>query len=118
MIEEAETPEEVIEDAEPPTSPDDPAPADGDLFDGDPPVYVLGGPSAISNDIEAALTADGDVATRLAGPSRVETAVAVAEEVSLLYGNGGGVLLARAYGTGAYDTSGWADAISGGIAAR
>jgi len=69
-------------------------------------IYLLGGPKAVSPRVEAELAGDGYDVRRLAGFSRVETSVRVAEEVLARRGVTGEVLLARA------DT--WADAISGG----
>lgn len=45
------------------------------------PVTILGGPNAISSGIESGLRADGFAVTRLSGPTRYETAEAVAREV-------------------------------------
>lgn len=76
-------------------------------------VYLLGGTSAISAEIEADLTQRFDV-VRLAGPSRVETSVAVAKEV-LALGNGVvTVAVARASGPADNPTAGWADSVSVG----
>ncbi|HWB71051.1 MAG TPA: cell wall-binding repeat-containing protein [Egibacteraceae bacterium] len=69
-------------------------------------VYVLGGSVAVSEDVVRELAADGYRVRRLAGPSRVETSVAVAREVLALRGRSGEVLIARA--------SDWADAVTGG----
>lgn len=69
-------------------------------------VYVLGGEDAVSAASERELVAAGYEVRRLAGPSRIETSVRVAEEVLLRRGATGEVLLARA------DV--WADAVSGG----
>lgn len=70
------------------------------------PVYVLGGENAVSDASERELAAAGYDVRRLAGPSRIETSVRVAEEVLVRRGGTGEVLLARA------DI--WADAVSGG----
>jgi len=69
-------------------------------------VYLLGGPKAVSPRVEGELLGDGYDVRRLAGPSRVETSVRVAEEVLARRGVTGEVLLARA--------DNWADAVSGG----
>ena len=59
-------------------------------------VYLAGGTAALSIDIERSLADDGYRVVRLAGPSRVETAVRIAEEVVALGGGVQQVLLARA----------------------
>lgn len=69
-------------------------------------VYLLGGASALSGAVERELAGAGYRVRRLAGASRVETAVAVAEEVLARHGPSDEVLLARA--------DDWADAVSGG----
>lgn len=74
-------------------------------------VYVLGGERAISSAVVATLQADGFTVRRLAGASRVETAIAVADEVRAQFPNYGRVLLARADGPG---TAAWADSVTGG----
>lgn len=71
-------------------------------------VYLLGGSAAISEAVAGTLRQRGYAVTRLAGVSRVETAVAVADEVRRLH-PGDDVLLARA--------SGWADSVAGGALA-
>jgi len=65
-------------------------------------VVVLGGERAVSVTVEDELLAAGYGTQRLAGESRFQTAVAVAEAV----GGGGQVLLATGYD--------WADAVTGG----
>jgi len=72
-------------------------------------VYVLGGSGAVSPDIEASLRRSWPDTRRLAGPSRIETAVEVAREVVRRRGPTGTVLLARADDP--------ADAVTGGAAA-
>ncbi len=74
-------------------------------------VYVLGGDRAVSPAVVATLQADGYTVRRLAGPSRVETAIAVADEVRTQLPNYRRVLLARADGPG---TAAWADSVTGG----
>ncbi|HUH07804.1 MAG TPA: cell wall-binding repeat-containing protein [Egibacteraceae bacterium] len=69
-------------------------------------VYLLGGPTAVSSRIEADLNASGYATKRLAGASRVETSVRVAEEVIARRGATGEVLLSR--------SDEWADAVTGG----
>jgi len=75
-------------------------------------IYVLGGRNAVADEL---IPAGYDV-VRLAGPSRVETAIEVAKHVRALYGPGDGtVLLARAYGQG---SAAFADSLTvGGYAA-
>lgn len=77
-------------------------------------VFLLGGVAAIGQSVEDQLRSDGYDVVRLAGPSRIETAVRVADEVRALYGNTGQAALARAYGTPDDSTAGWADAVTGG----
>lgn len=76
-------------------------------------IYLLGGPGAISAAIEQELRGAGYNVKRLSGASRVETALAVADEVKSLY-ESTQVLIARAYGAPGNETSGWADSVSGG----
>lgn len=78
-------------------------------------VYVLGGASAVSDDVVAQWAARGHRVRRLAGASRVETALAIATEVRELHPGGDTVALARAGAPGGpSDTAAWADAVSGG----
>lgn len=79
-------------------------------------VYLLGGTGAIGEAVEAELAADGYSTVRLAGASRVETALAVADEVVAQFGVSR-VLLARASGAPGNETSGWADSVTGGALA-
>lgn len=75
---------------------------------GEPRVLVVGGEHAVSAQAYAELEALGHCTARLAGPSRVETALAVADAVP---GASSTVLVARA--------DDWADAATGGaFAAR
>ncbi|HUG83365.1 MAG TPA: beta-propeller domain-containing protein [Euzebya sp.] len=76
-------------------------------------VYVLGGEAAIAPAVVEALEGQGWDTTRLAGQSRVETALAVADEV-LRRDPGDTVLLARADGAAGNPTSAWADSMTGG----
>jgi len=66
-------------------------------------LYILGGTNAVSATAEADARALGYEVRRLAGPSRIETALAIAAEVDPSPSR---VLLARA--------DGWADAVTGG----
>jgi len=77
-------------------------------------VYLLGGPAAIAQPVEDSLQAAGYRAIRLAGPSRVETALQVADEVRARFPDVRDVAVARAYGASGDDTSGWADSVTGG----
>ena len=76
-------------------------------------VLMLGGPAAISDDVERAIQERGFTTERRAGATRVETAVAVAEAVRARH-PGDNVLLARAWGPSGNDTAAWADSIAGG----
>lgn len=69
-------------------------------------VYLLGGTGAISERVERELRAAGYTPRRLAGPSRVETSVRVAEEVVRVHGAPERILVARA--------DEWPDAVTGG----
>lgn len=69
-------------------------------------VYLLGGTSAVSQATERELARAGYNVTRLAGPTRVETAVEVAEEMVRRNGAPDEVLIAR--------SDAWPDAVSGG----
>jgi subtilisin-like proprotein convertase family protein len=78
-------------------------------------VYLLGGEAALSGAVEQAVADAGWTPVRLAGASRVETAIAVADAV--LAGGGGAtghVLVARAHGPAGDPTAAWADAVTGG----
>ncbi|HUG83058.1 MAG TPA: cell wall-binding repeat-containing protein, partial [Euzebya sp.] len=77
-------------------------------------VYVLGGDQAVGPAVAAELADAGYDVVRLAGPSRVETAIAVADEIRTLYQARGTVALARAFGTPDNPTAGWADSVTGG----
>lgn len=76
-------------------------------------VYLLGGEAALSGAVEAAVQAFGYTPVRLAGPSRIETALAVADEARTLFG-GTDVGIARAFGTEGNETAAWADSVTGG----
>ena len=80
-------------------------------------VFLLGGTGAISAAIESQLRTEGYDVQRLAGPSRVETALAVATEVRARFADNGTVLIARASGPADNPTAGWADSVSGGAIA-
>ena len=100
------------------TSPDALAPATLDellrvLPDGGT-LYALGGPVAISEVVVGQLTAAGLRVTRLAGTSRVETAVRVAEQVRQFNPDSSWVALARSEGPADNPSAGWADSVTGG----
>ncbi len=76
-------------------------------------VYVLGGEAALSPAVADGITALGLVVVRLAGTTRVETALAVADEVRRLTPSSV-VLLARSEGAEGNPTSAWADSMTGG----
>ena len=79
-------------------------------------VYLLGGEAALSQTVAEKVEGLGVEAVRLEGPSRIETAVAVADEaVALGIADGSEVALARAFGSEDGDeTQAWADSITGG----
>ncbi|MBW3659573.1 MAG: beta-propeller domain-containing protein, partial [Actinobacteria bacterium] len=80
-------------------------------------VYLLGGEGAIGRPVADAVTARGYRAVRLAGASRVETSVRVAEEALRLSGRRE-LLVARAFGTSRDPSAAWADSMAaGGLAA-
>lgn len=76
------------------------------LLDPGATVYLLGGTGAVSSGVEREVAGLGLVPRRLAGPSRVETSVVVAEEILARHGDSGEVLIARA--------DDWPDAVTGG----
>jgi subtilisin family serine protease len=77
-------------------------------------VYLLGGEAAIGAGVAGQVAGLGYRVVRLAGPSRVETALRVADEVRRLHPARREVLVARAYGAPDSPTSGWADSVTGG----
>ena len=77
-------------------------------------VHLLGGTGAISQAVADEITAAGFVVDRLAGASRMETAVAVADRVRALVPEVDRVALARAFGPGGDDSAAWADSVTGG----
>ena len=80
-------------------------------------VRLLGGTAALSEAVANDVRALGFVPRRIAGPTRIETAVEVAATVTQLLGTPDRYLLARAYGTPENPTSAWADAIGASSAA-
>ena len=83
-------------------------------------VYLLGGVNALSATVEQAVRDLGLTPVRLAGPDRIATALAVADEVQRRYpGRAPLALVARAGGPADNPSAGWADSVSaGGLAAR
>jgi putative cell wall-binding protein len=77
-------------------------------------VYLLGGEAAISAGVAQQVAAAGYSVVRLAGPSRVETALRVADEVRRLNPGARDVLVARAFGVPGNESAGWADSVTGG----
>ncbi len=77
-------------------------------------VTLLGGTAAISQHTEDDLRAAGFAVDRLSGPTRVDTAVAVAEASHPAPTR---ILLARAFGTTSDPTAAFADSLAGGAAA-
>lgn len=85
------------------------------LLPGGGTVHLLGGPAALSDDVAIALADAGHTPHRLVGPTRVETAIAIADAVTEVTGAAPtGVALARADGTAGDPTAAWADAITAG----
>lgn len=94
--------------------PDTAAEIDRLLADGGS-VVMLGGDGALAPAIADGLTADGYEVTRLAGPSRVETAIAVADHV--MAGDTDGpdtVVLTRADAPANHPSAAWVDAVTAG----
>lgn len=79
-------------------------------------VYLLGGKLALSSAVKEAVADLGFMPRRLAGETRVDTALAIADEVRRLYGDNGKVVIARAAGPASDPNgpAGWVDSITGG----
>lgn len=77
-------------------------------------VYLLGGTAALSQPVQTQLEDLGYQTTRLAGPSRVETSVAIAREVFRRNPARVELAVARSDGPADNPTAAWADSISGG----
>ncbi|WP_370327301.1 ScyD/ScyE family protein [Euzebya sp.] len=77
-------------------------------------VVILGGVNAISADVEAALTEAGYTVTRLEGPERIATAVAVAEAT---YPQATAAVLARAQADAEDPSRAFADSLAAGALA-
>ncbi len=74
-------------------------------------VHVVGGPSAIGEQVVADLEEAGFTVLRHAGSSRIETSLIIADQIVAEFGAPDAVLVARAYPDG---SAGWADATTGG----
>lgn len=79
------------------------------LLGGRGTVYLLGGPRAVSRRVEQELAGAGYTPVRLAGPTRIETSVAIAREVVRRSGVPPRLQIAAAYA--------WPDAVTSGAAA-
>ena len=77
-------------------------------------VYLLGGETALAPTVETELVAMGYATVRLMGPTRIETAIAVADEAERIYGPRDVVAIARADGPIA-NGSAWADSVTSGV---
>ena len=77
-------------------------------------VYLLGGDAALTPAVADTLTSAGYTVQRLAGPSRVETALAVADTAAALYGAPATILLARANSPEDNPTAAWVDSVTAG----
>lgn len=78
-------------------------------------VHIVGGPNAVSEDVRAALEAEGYTVTRVAGDDRVATAVAIAQA----FGDPtqSDVLLARGFASGDDPTRAFVDSLASGATA-
>lgn len=77
-------------------------------------VVLLGGPAAIGEDVEGAITDLGFATTRIAGATRFETAVEIARQTRP---NATQAILVRAFDAeGGNDTAAWADSVAAGAA--
>ena len=79
-------------------------------------VYLLGGEVALSRTVDRQIRDLGLTPKRLSGETRVDTALAVADEVRRLYGDTGAVAIARSSGVASDPDgpSGWVDSVTGG----
>ncbi|MEE8603642.1 cell wall-binding repeat-containing protein [Euzebya tangerina] len=84
------------------------------LLGGQGTVILLGGINALAPAVEQALIAAGYDIVRLEGPSRVETAVAIADHARTLFGDTPEVGIARADSPPDNPTAAWADSVSAG----
>ena len=74
-------------------------------------VHILGGVAAVSPAVEQQLVAAGYTVRRHSGPTRIETAIAVARVGAPAAGS---VLIARAFATGTDQTQAFADSLAAG----
>ena len=84
------------------------------LLGEDGTVYLLGGQQALSAAVEQSLRDEGWTVIRVAGPSRVETALAVADLAGQLDGSPATAALARADAPADNPTAAWADSVTSG----
>ena len=74
-------------------------------------VHIVGGTNAVSDEAAAEVERRGFVVDRLSGPTRIETAIAVADHLRAYGGDTSTVLVARGYPD---SSAGWADAVTAG----
>jgi putative cell wall-binding protein len=77
-------------------------------------VTILGGPTAVSEDVEQELTDEGFTVDRVSGTTRVETAIDIADT---FFADADTAIVARAYGDESDPTRAFADALAAGAAA-
>lgn len=77
-------------------------------------VVMLGGPNALSRDVESAVRQAGFGVRRVAGPNRLATAVAIAER---FFPTPDSAIVARAFGDASDDTRAFVDSLGAGAAA-
>lgn len=77
-------------------------------------VYIVGGEHVVGPEVERELEEAGYPWRRLAGETRIETALAVGDEVLRRFPGTRRASVARAWGTGSDPTAAWADSISAG----
>lgn len=80
-------------------------------------VTLLGGQRVLGERLADELRGAGFGVRRLAGPTRVETAVAIGDHVRALHGATATAVLARASAPATNPTAAWADSVAGGAAA-
>lgn len=78
-------------------------------------LYLLGNEFALSGALEETLERHGFEVVRLGGPTRIQTAVEIAEELRRLRGPAAQVLVARAFGPEGDAGAVWADSMAGGV---
>lgn len=77
-------------------------------------VHIIGGSAAVSPAIESDLRASGYAVQRVAGATRLETALAVFDTYFADDLAGGDVMVARAFGSTPDEGDAWPDAVTGG----